>query len=83
MGCNATVWFPSPHIERSFKMDNKEPTADSLKCCGNCLFRRSEHDFDEARSSENCSKGQLALSSCEVCPVWEWDNMTEKERMMR
>jgi hypothetical protein len=65
--------------------NNKEPTVDSLKCCGNCVFRRTSRSNYEIVSGEWCTDGTSAqvLSSNQTCPNWEWDNMTEKERMIR
>lgn len=62
-----------------------EPTVNDLKCCGNCLFREAEHTLP-GFSCERCMHKQVtnkAIGGYNCCSYWEYDNMTEKERMIR
>lgn len=49
----------------------------NLRCCGNCSNRRSDlkHSMLINKTVETCSKKEETMESCEVCELWQWDQM--------
>lgn len=50
---------------------------EDLKCCGNCTHRVS-NDMGSC-VEEGCDKGIIS-ASYEICPGWEYDNLTREKR---
>ena len=57
-----------------------------LRCCGNCFSRNSEYHIQAGDSwvEEWCGRALHTsnnLKSCEVCDLWESDNLVKMDRL--
>jgi hypothetical protein len=53
---------------------------DDLKCCGNCSQFR-EDEILPSTSPTMCKLRNKAVSGDEVCGEWDFDEITENERL--
>jgi hypothetical protein len=50
---------------------------EDLRCCGNCISIEIDYEGEECK---NKSSERNYTVSEDLCPLWEWDKMTKKDR---
>jgi len=60
---------------------NEEIEKEDLACCGNCEFRHGMDMGDVVE--EKCKINSIIGLSCSICPMWKFDVIEKKNRMIR